>query len=92
MRRKIEKYLAKKQGVLECNIRYTDDGRFDFMGDLEGVLSAVRGKDPSCMSATRSRGGRQESSHSHDKKKSMYDSNNNKREDPLPNLLHQKIF
>ena len=45
MRRKIEKYLAKKQGVDESNIRYTEDGRFDFMGDLEGVLSAVRGKD-----------------------------------------------
>ena len=45
MRRKIEKYLSKKQGVDESNIRYTDDGRFDFMGDLEGVLAAVRGKD-----------------------------------------------
>lgn len=46
MRRKIEKFLAKKQGVDESNIRYTDDGRFDFMGDVEGVLAAVRGKDP----------------------------------------------
>jgi hypothetical protein len=45
MRRKIEKYLSKKQGVDQANIRYTEDGRFDFMGDLEGVLSAVRGKD-----------------------------------------------
>lgn len=45
MRRKIEKYLAKKQGCDESNIRYTDDGRFDFMGDLEGVLGAVRGKE-----------------------------------------------
>lgn len=45
MRRKIEKFLSKKQGVDECNIRYTDDGRFDFMGDLEGVLEAVRGKE-----------------------------------------------
>jgi len=45
MRRKIEKYLAKKQGCDESNIRYTEDGRFDFMGDLEGVLSAVRGKE-----------------------------------------------
>lgn len=45
MRRKIEKFLAKKQGVDEANIRYTEDGRFDFMGDVEGVLSAVRGKD-----------------------------------------------
>ena len=32
MRRKIEKYIAKKQGVDENNIRYTDDGRFDFGG------------------------------------------------------------
>jgi len=47
MRRKIEKYLAKKQGVDETNIRYTEDGRFDFMGDLEGVLNAVRGRDSS---------------------------------------------
>ena len=45
MRRKIEKYLAKKQGVDEGNIRYLEDGRFDFEGDLEGVLNAVRGKD-----------------------------------------------
>merc|ERR1712032_19248 len=45
MRRKIEKYLAVKQGVEESNIFYLDDGRFDFMGDLEGVLNAVRGKD-----------------------------------------------
>lgn len=45
MKRKIEKYLSKKQGVDEAHIRYTDDGRFDFMGDLDGVLTAVRGKD-----------------------------------------------
>lgn len=45
MRRKIEKFLSKKQGVDEANIRYTDDGRFDFMGDIEGVLAAVRGKE-----------------------------------------------
>jgi hypothetical protein len=45
MRRKIEKYLAKKQGCDESNIRYTEDGRFDLMGDLDGVLSAVRGKE-----------------------------------------------
>jgi len=47
MKRKIEKHLAKKQGVDVANIRYTEDGRFDFMGDLEGVLAAVRGKDGS---------------------------------------------
>lgn len=45
MRRKIEKYLAKKQGVDEGNLRYLEDGRFDFGGDLDGVLNAVRGKD-----------------------------------------------
>jgi hypothetical protein len=45
MKRKIEKYLAKKQAVDVANIRYTEDGRFDFMGDLDGVLSAVRGKE-----------------------------------------------
>jgi len=47
MRRKIEKYLARKQGVDERNIRYTEDGRFDFLGDLDGVLNAVRGRDSS---------------------------------------------
>lgn len=47
MRRKIEKYLATKQGVDENNIRYTEDGRFDFMNDLTGVLNAVRGRDSS---------------------------------------------
>lgn len=45
MRRKIEKFLAWKQNCDVSNIRYTDDGRFDFLGDLEGVLMAVRGKD-----------------------------------------------
>jgi hypothetical protein len=53
MRRKIEKFLAKKQGVDEANIRYTEDGRFDFMGDVEGVLAAVRGKDT--LSSTKSK-------------------------------------
>ena len=47
MRRKIEKYLARKQGVEEGKIQYLDDGRFDFMGNLDGVLAAVRGKDGS---------------------------------------------
>ena len=44
MKRKIEKYLAQKQGVPESEIRLTEDGRYDFMGDLEGILVAVRGK------------------------------------------------
>lgn len=47
MRRKIEKYLAKKQSVDEANVRLTEDGRFDFQGDIEGVLNAVRGRDAS---------------------------------------------
>ena len=45
MKRKIEKYLAHKQDVPESRVRLTEDGRYDFMGDLEGVLVAVRGKD-----------------------------------------------
>jgi hypothetical protein len=40
---KIEKYLAKKQGVDEANIKYTEDGKYGFMGDLEGVLAAIQG-------------------------------------------------
>jgi len=48
MRRKIEKFLAKKQGVAEGGkLRYLADGRFDFMDDINGVLGAVRGKDSS---------------------------------------------
>ena len=54
MRRKIEKYLARQQGVEEGKIRYLDDGRFDFMGNLEGVLAAVRGKDGSGRSKRKS--------------------------------------
>ena len=48
MRRKIEKYLAEKQGVSNVKkIKLTSDGRYDFMGDIDGVLTAVRGKDGS---------------------------------------------
>jgi hypothetical protein len=54
MKRKIEKYLSKKQGVDVANIKYTEDGRFDFMGDLDGVLNAVRGKDGPSRSRTKS--------------------------------------
>jgi hypothetical protein len=42
MRRKIEKYLAEKAGVDESAIETSEDGRYDFKGDLEGVLAAVR--------------------------------------------------
>jgi hypothetical protein len=45
MRRKIEKYLAQKAGVDESQIIPTDDGRYDFKTDFEGVLAAVRGSD-----------------------------------------------
>jgi hypothetical protein len=45
MRRKIEKFLAQKAGVDESQIVPSDDGRYDFKGDFEGVLNAVRGKD-----------------------------------------------
>ena len=54
MKRKIEKYLAKKQAVDVANIRFTEDGRFDFMGDLDGVLAAVRGKEGPPRSRTKS--------------------------------------
>jgi hypothetical protein len=46
MKRKIEKYLAKKQGIELSKVQLGEDGRFDFLGDLEGVLNAVRGKEP----------------------------------------------
>lgn len=38
MKRKIEKYLAKKQGCSVANIRMTEDKRFDVMNDIDGVL------------------------------------------------------
>ncbi|GMI01621.1 hypothetical protein TrST_g8736 [Triparma strigata] len=46
MRRKIEKHLCKRQGVDSVkDLRYLEDGRFDFGGDIGAVLDAVRGKD-----------------------------------------------
>lgn len=39
MKRKIEKYLSNND---KERIPYKDDGRFDFRGDVEGVLTAVR--------------------------------------------------
>lgn len=42
MKRKIAKYLAEKQGVAPEDLKYKEDGRFDFMGDLEGVLACIR--------------------------------------------------
>ena len=39
MKRKIEKYLSNND---HDKIRYQNDGRFDFHGNLDGVLTAVR--------------------------------------------------
>jgi len=41
MKRKIEKFLASKQGIVlgpEESLPVGEEGHFDFMGDLEGVL------------------------------------------------------
>lgn len=38
MKRKIERYLGSGDG----DIRYLEDGRFDFNGDIDGVLRAIR--------------------------------------------------
>lgn len=47
MKKKIEKYLADRKGIpMEC-LELLPDGRFDFMGDIDGVLAAVRDKAPS---------------------------------------------
>jgi hypothetical protein len=45
MRRKIEKYLAKKWEIDESEVQPEPDGRFDLEGDFEGVLASIRGKD-----------------------------------------------
>ena len=45
IKRKIERYLAKKLNVTEDKIVSHEDGRYDFHGDIDGVLRAVRGKD-----------------------------------------------
>ena len=63
MKRKIEKFLARKQCCDTSNIRVLQDGRYDFMGDLDGVLKAVRGKDNNGSSAKK---GRESSSTSFD--------------------------
>ena len=43
MKRKIEKYLSNNDSD---QVRFTDDGRYDFRDDLDGVLSAVRTQPP----------------------------------------------
>lgn len=45
MKKKLERYLAEKQGIDDFEISPSEDGRYDFMGDFEGVLHAVRAKD-----------------------------------------------
>ena len=46
MKRKIEKYLAKKQGCDIANIRLTEDKkRFDLLiNDIDGIILAIQGK------------------------------------------------
>jgi len=49
MKRKIEKFLAQKQGIIlrpEESLSTNEEGHFDFLGDLEGVLLAVRSRAP----------------------------------------------
>jgi hypothetical protein len=46
MRRKIEKYLAKIRGCEPDDIEPAEDGRYEFYGDFDGVLAAVRGSEP----------------------------------------------
>jgi hypothetical protein len=49
MKRKIERYLGNGD---DDSIHYLDDGRFDFKGDVEGVLGAVREFDRSYVKST----------------------------------------
>jgi len=72
MRRKIEKYLARKQGVDEKSVKLLDDGRFDFEGDINGVLAAVRGKD----SGSRKRSGEKKKKAAVGEKKSKRNKDN----------------
>jgi len=49
MKRKIEKFLAMKQGIVlqpEESLPTDEEGHYDFLGDLEGVLKAVRARAP----------------------------------------------
>jgi len=54
MKKKIEKYLARSQNCEESKIQLLDDGRYDFNGDLDGVLLAVRELEGSAKKATES--------------------------------------
>ena len=57
MKRKIERYLSNNE---KHKVPQMDDGRYDFKGDLEGVLSAVRYAPPESGSK-RSNSGRKAS-------------------------------
>jgi hypothetical protein len=50
MKRKIEKYLSNND---KDRIPYKDDGRFDFDGDVEGVLTAVRDSSAEATTSTK---------------------------------------
>lgn len=68
MRRKIEKYLAQKLGIDETAVIPTDDGRYDFKDDFDGVLAAVRGKDCGSVPSRGSKPGSASSSGDSEKK------------------------
>jgi hypothetical protein len=94
MRRKIEKYLAQKAGVDESQIIPTDDGRYDFASDFEGVLAAVRGTDGhsgNLRGASRilHSGNRSSRSSLSSTKSSMHDSSHRKNVPPLGYMYHQ---
>lgn len=96
MRRKIEKYLAQKAGVDESQIIPTEDGRYDFKGDFEGVLEAVRGKDGhsgNLRGANRimnsgNRSARSSISSSVSAVKSLHDGNSNRKSLPIMGYYH----
>jgi len=82
MKRKIEKYIAKKQSCDVSSIRLTEDGRFDFHGDLDGVLSAVRGKEGGARSNKKS--DKKEPKKPSKKKRGDSSGNNNSNNSSMP--------
>ena len=54
MKPKIEKYLAEKQKCNKNEIRLLDNGRYDLMGDFEGVFAATRKESSICGRTQRS--------------------------------------
>jgi hypothetical protein len=80
MRRKIEKFIAKKRGVDESAVEPAEDGRYDILGDFEGALAAVRGKDPvTCHSAGSKSSNITEASEDNQHHNSMEDSSSDAR-------------